>query len=171
MRWLLLVILLFAGCGQKWLYTPSLHPHPIIHMQQAIGVAPVALPQYLLMDKLLTKDGEYVDFTFAGEPDWQIQKALVEYLRTALGDERVGIYPWDFTIRPRCIVKLHLITLVWDRKSDRLVAKGEIEISGKNERFTLGQPVRDLHKAMDALWQKIFDQVAQILKKRCYKGK
>ncbi len=170
MRWLLLVVLIFVGCGQKRLYTPSLHPRPLTHIQMDIGVAPVQLPEYLLMDKLLTKSGEYVDFTFAGEPDWQIQKALVEYLRATLSSE-VGLYPWDFTIRPECIVKLHLLTLIWDTKSDRLLAEVEIEISGKNERFTLDQPVRDLHKAMDALWQKIFDQVAQILKKRCYKGR
>ena len=140
-------------------------------MQQAIGVAPVQLPEYLLMDKLLTKSGEYVDFTFAGEPDWQIQKALVEYLRTALGDERVGIYPWDFTIRPRCIVKLHLITLVLDKKRAKLQARAEVVVGGLKEAFTLDQPLGGLPQGMDALWQKIFDQVAQILKKRCYKGK
>ena len=170
MRWLLLVVLLFGGCAHKRLYTPSLHPRPLTHIQMDIGVAPVQLPEYLLMDKLLTRSGEYVEFTFSGEPDWQIQKALVEYLRTAL-DCRVGLYPWDFATTPPCILKLHLFSLVWDRKKAKLQAKVEVEISGKRRSFTLVQQVEDLHKAMDVLWHKIFDRVAQIVKKGCYKGR
>lgn len=162
------MVLIFAGCSQKRFYIPSIHPvESFVHITKPIGVAPVILPQYLLMDKVLLKSGEYLDFTFAGEPDWQIQKAFVEYLRTALGDERVGLYPWEFATKPKCIVRLVVSQLVWDKKSKILRGRAEIDIANKKKSYTLLRAGSDLRQAMDALWQKIFQKTAQMLAREC----
>lgn len=162
------MVLIFVGCSQKRFYIPSIHQtQPLVRINKPIGVAPVTLPQYLLMDKVLLKSGEYRDFTFAGEPEWQIQKAFVEYLRTALGDERVRVYPWEFATKPKCIVKLIVSHLVWDEKSATLQGKIEVEIADKKKSFVLVQSGEDLRQAMDELWKKVFQKAAQMLAREC----
>ncbi len=174
MRWILLVwVLLLSGCATKTYYLPST-PAPKIHhkITCSVGVSDVQLPEYVLVGKLLFKEGNRVgyveDFAFGEDIERFFTKATIDYLRQALQDPEVMCYPWEVERRPKLVVRIVVEEFYLDRKEDTLLLRGHLQIDEKSIPFAVHQSVEgSITQAIDRLIAKYLQKVATAVGKSC----
>ncbi|GEM_PF-1887392 len=174
MRWILLVwMLLFAGCATKTYYLPST-PAPKVqhHITCSVGVSDVQLPEYVLVGKLLYKEGSRVgyveDFAFGEDIERFFTKATIEYLRQALQDPDVMHYPWEVEQKPRLVVRIVVEEFYLDRKDNTLLLRGHIHIGKRLVSFAERQRVQgSITQAIDRLIAKYLEKVATAVDRSC----
>ena len=174
MRWILLVwMLLFAGCATKTYYLPST-PAPKVqhHITCSVGVSDVQLPEYVLVGKLLYKEGNRVgyleDFAFGEDIERFFTKATIEYLRQALQNEDVMHYPWEVEQRPQLVVRIVVEEFYLDRKDNTLLLRGHMHIGKKPIPFAVRQSVENsITQAIDRLIAKYLEKVAIAVDRSC----
>ncbi len=174
MRWVVLVLmLLFAGCGTKSYYFIA-PPKPAHVHQEActIGVTDVQLPEYALVGKLLYRDGVRAgymeDFIFAQDPQELFTDTTISYLRRAFPKAQVLGYPWDVRSQPDRIVRIVIEEFYYDRARHSLVLQGVVHIGSQRSGFTLHQAVgSSLQTALDRIMARYLREIATAVDRSC----
>jgi len=124
---IVLLALFFAGCSSKsaTYLVPSAPTKNISTISTQIGVKKVEVPDYLLSDKIVIKDGiklSSLDANFASSIDSLLTENAIKSLKTSLADPNVFLYPWDVKSKKGVIVKIVI--------DDYLFYEGAVHLKG-----------------------------------------
>jgi len=123
----ILLTLFFAACSSKnaTYLVPSAPTKAISITSTQIGVKKVEVPDYLLGDKIMVKDGiklTPLDANFASSIDGLLTDNAIKSLKTSLADPNVFLYPWDVKSKKGVIIKIVI--------DDYLFYEGAVHLKG-----------------------------------------
>ncbi len=171
MRNLIFIFMIFlVGCTPKsnTYLIPAKANRVIATTNTQIGVKKVIVPDYLLSDKILIKEGNQIkelNAKFATSIDKLLTSNAIKELKSLLNDPNVVLYPWDAKRKRGYIIEIVIDDYLYYERGVHLSgsyriksANGEI-VSSKN--FNLMQKSqKDADSIVDALGS-IFDRLVK----------
>jgi len=172
---LLISLILLIGCAPKNSYIiPTIPTNSIAKRDIQIGVKKIEVPDYLMSDKILIRDGnklKELDASFATSIDSLLTSNAIKELKALLNDPNVVLYPWEAKSKRGYIIEIVIDDYIYYNGSVHLSgsyyikdAKGNL-ISSKN--FNLTNPSKEdadaIVETLGVLFDRLIKEIAQTI--------